>query len=311
MHAHELHRVPRHERERTGEHPVEDHAERVDVARGAGRQPARLLRGDVGRRAEDGPGLGERARSAHPRDPEVGDLDALLGVEEHVRGLQVAVHEPAVVRMSETGRHPGRDPERLGIRLPLPVAEPVLQRAVREVLEHHVRAAVCFAVVVEGADVRMRERGDRPGLAFEPRAIGARREHLHCDLPLELVVVGEPDCAHRPAAERFEQPVSAGDRLPCHLRGIIVIHDERPAEDRRSTRARARARRPVAARGRADRRGRGPCAGRGRAGGHRPAAVRQLRDGRLRGPCRRHARPAAGGGPLGGRPARARSGWTG
>ena len=178
MHAHELHRVPGDERERAGEHPVEDHAERVDVARGACRLAARLLRRDVGRRAEHGSGFRERARTAHSRDPEVGDLDALLGVEEHVRGFEVAVHEAAVVRVREAGRDLRRDPERLGIRLTLPVAEPVLQRAVREVLEHHVRAAVRLAVVVEGADVRMGERSHRPGLALEPCALGARREHL-------------------------------------------------------------------------------------------------------------------------------------
>ena len=211
-------------------------------------------------------------------------------VEEDVRRLQVAVHEPALVRMCEAGRHLGRDAQRLAVGQPLSVAKAVLERAVRQVLEHHVRPAVGLAVVVERADVRMRERCDRASLTLEAGPVGARREHLHGDPPLELVVVREPDGAHRAAAERLEQPVAAGDRLPRHLRGIIVIHGERPPRDRRSTGARARARPSAAARGRAGRGGRRPCARRGCARRHRPAAVRQLRHGRLRGPCRRHAR---------------------
>ena len=102
MHAHELHRVRRDERERAREHSEEDHAERVDVARGPGRQSAGLLRRDVRRGSEHRARLGQRAGVAHARDPEVGDLDALLAVEEDVRGFQVAVHEAALVRVRET-----------------------------------------------------------------------------------------------------------------------------------------------------------------------------------------------------------------
>ncbi len=69
----------------------------------------------------------------------------------------------------------------------------------------------------------MRERRHRPRLAFEAGPVGARREHLDRDAALELVVVCEPDGAHRAAAERLEHPVAPADRLPCHLRGIIVI----------------------------------------------------------------------------------------
>ena len=223
MHAHELHRVRRDERKSAGEHSEEDDAERIDVAGGAGGQAGRLLRRDVRRGAEHRAGFGERARVAHPGNAEVGDLGAFLRVEQDVRGLQVAVHEPALVGMCEAGGDRDRDALCLVVREGPPGGEPLLEGAVRQVLEHHVRPAVRFAVVVERADVRVRERGHGPSLALEPGAVGARCEHLDRDPAVELVVVGEPDGAHRPAAQRLEQPVPACDRLPRHLRGIIVI----------------------------------------------------------------------------------------
>jgi hypothetical protein len=57
----------------------------------------RLLGRQVLRGAHDRAGLGH-VRRAGARDPEVGDLRAALLVDDHVVGLDVAVHDPALVR---------------------------------------------------------------------------------------------------------------------------------------------------------------------------------------------------------------------
>ena len=98
--------------------------------------------------------------------------------------------------------------------------QPLLERPVRQVLEHHERLAVGLAVVVERADVRMRERGGGARLALEARAVGARRERLDGDAAPELLVLGEPDGAHRAAAERLEQAVAPCDQLLGHAGGL-------------------------------------------------------------------------------------------
>src|SRR2546423_9903831 len=51
--------------------------------------------------------------------------------------------------------------------------------------------AVDLAVVVEGADVRVRERGGGAGLALEAGAVGTRPEHLDGHTPRELLVRSE------------------------------------------------------------------------------------------------------------------------
>ena len=75
------------------------------------------------------------------RDAEVGDLGPPVGVDQHVLGLDVAVHEPPRVGRAE----PSADLDRVGGRLverqPAAVAvDPRLQRLAVDVLEDDVRA---------------------------------------------------------------------------------------------------------------------------------------------------------------------------
>ena len=292
MHRDELQRLLRLEREPAGEHPEEDHAERVHVARRAGGLARGLLGRDVRRGPHHRSRLGERSGAAHARDPEVGDLGPAVVVEEHVRRLQVAMDEPAVVRVREPGRDAARDLLGLGVGQRRALAEPVLERSARQVLEHHERPAGDLAVVEELVHVRMRERRRCAGLALEARRIGVAAEQLQSDAAAELEILGEEDLGHRSVAEPLDDAVPARDEALAHG-STLCAGDGRVTVDRRGTRARARARPAPARRGRAARGRRGPRARRARRIGRRPAALPELRDGRLRAPLGGRPRTAA------------------
>ena len=134
---------------------VENDAERIDVAGGCRPQPLRLFGRDVGGRAEQRSGLGQRFRALQPGDAEVRDLRPVLFVEEHVRGFQVAVDEAAVMRVSEAGGKLAGDSRCLLVRPWLTGNEPVLERPAGEILEDHERPSGRHAIVIEAADIRM------------------------------------------------------------------------------------------------------------------------------------------------------------
>ena len=142
MHRDELERLIGLERKPSGQHPEQDHAERVDVAGGERRLPGGLLGRDVRGRSEHRAGLGERARVAHVRDPEVGDLRASLAVEEDVCRLEVAVDQPVRVRVSEPVGEVAGDPRRLLVGERAVVHELLLERPPGQELEHHVRTGL-------------------------------------------------------------------------------------------------------------------------------------------------------------------------
>jgi hypothetical protein len=107
--AEQVDRARRLEREPPGKHPVENHPERVDVARRRGGLSRRLLRRHVRGRPDQRAGLGERVHAGHSRDPEVRDLGSAFLVEEDVGRLEVAMDQAAVVRVRETGGDLARD----------------------------------------------------------------------------------------------------------------------------------------------------------------------------------------------------------
>ena len=117
----------------------------------------RLLGRHVGRRPDRGPGrrqLGRRQRLARRlRDPEVRDLDRAVERDHHVLGLEVAVHDPVLVRMGEPGQHAPRAHRRCCAR-----SRPRTSGrsdAALEVLHRDVRRAVALEEVVHGDDVRV------------------------------------------------------------------------------------------------------------------------------------------------------------
>ena len=163
------------ERQPPGEHPEEQYAERVDVGRRRDGQSLDLLRRDVRGGSEHGAGGGQARRAAELREPEVGDLRVTRGGEEHVRGLEVAVDDPALVSMREPGGDLAGELVGDGVGELLAVRHPFVERSARQVLEDDVRPAVRLAEGVDGADVRVRERRDRTRLALEARRVGVAR----------------------------------------------------------------------------------------------------------------------------------------
>ena len=89
VHVQQRKRLVGHERQRARQHPKQDHAERVDVARRPGRLGGGLLGREVRGRPQHRPGLGQRARTCNAAgQPEVAELRPAFLVEEDVRRLR-------------------------------------------------------------------------------------------------------------------------------------------------------------------------------------------------------------------------------
>ena len=91
------------------------------------------------------------------------------------------------------------------------------QRLAFEQFEHEVLGVVLSADVVQAADVRVIERGDRLGLAREARAElrvtrQLRREHLHRDLAVQARIARLIHLAHASGTDQGEDFVGAE---PC------------------------------------------------------------------------------------------------
>src|SRR5262249_27247619 len=141
------------------------------------------------------------------RDAEVEDDGTLA--DEDVRGLEVAVDDPAVVRGVAGAGDVLEDGDALV------EAEGDLAHGGRVAgLPGEEGALVGDARVVEAHDVGVLEAGKSVHLAAEAlRVAGARpREELHGDLAAELGVPGEEDAAARSAPDRAKDLVAPDRR---------------------------------------------------------------------------------------------------
>jgi hypothetical protein len=88
------------------------------------------------------------------------------------------------------------------------------QRLALQILHHHVTGVILIADVVECADVRMVQRCDSAGFAFEagtqilPRG-DVFRQNLDSNRAVEASVAGLVDFAHSSSADRGEHLVGA------------------------------------------------------------------------------------------------------
>ena len=117
-----------------------------------------LLRRDVRRRAERQAGIEARRLLGQPaREPEVGEVDVLALVEEHVRGLHVTVDQARLVGGVERGGDLRADLiARRRVELPL-VGKELLQITAVGEAHDEVQLAVDLARVVDRDDIRMLE----------------------------------------------------------------------------------------------------------------------------------------------------------
>ena len=203
-----------------GEHLVHHDADRVDVAAGVGDAAGDELGGEVGDRAEQRlPGAGVRARCAG--EAEVAELDAAVVGEQHVLGLEVAVHDAGLVRRGETRQHGVHDVDRLLGREPLVVLQQLAQRDARQVLHDQVGHVGVLALVEHVHDVGVCEPGGRTGLLHESRlegvVIGEVAVHdLDRDAALEAQVGGEVDRRHAASGDARAHLIAAVDETADH-----------------------------------------------------------------------------------------------
>ncbi len=219
------HRALAVERDPSGEQLEEDDADGVEVGLTGHRLALRLLGREVLRGAHDRPGLGH-VRGAGQRDAEVGDLRAVLGVDDHVVRLEVAMDDAALVR--ELGRAKDLDAEvdRAGGQQRPVLRDDLLQRAALEMLHRDVVGAVPLTAVVHRHDVRVLQAGGTRRLAPEPldelRVLReAPVQDLQRDITAELQVLGAIHVRHPARADPLEDAIATIDD---GLGGQTFIH---------------------------------------------------------------------------------------
>ncbi len=152
------------------------------------------------------------------RDAEVHDLDGAVVRDDHVRGLDVAVHDAVLVRVGERLQDTGDDDQGLLGPGRLGVEEEVADRAPLDDLHHDVRhrhaAHVVLAGVVHGDDRMVVEAYHRLGLAREAglgrRVLGqVGTEQLDRDRAPEPYVLGRENLGHTAPTQSVGQPVPA------------------------------------------------------------------------------------------------------
>ena len=223
-------------RQPPGQHLEEHHAEAVEIAAPVELAAAQLLGAHVFGRAEEHAGAGQ-GHAAHLGDAEVEHLDELVVAparhQHHVRGLEIAMHHAAGVRLGERFADLRGDVDRARRRQTARLLDGVPEVAPVEMLHREIEHAVGQgAVVVDGDDVRMIERGR--GARFEVEA----RRHLRITRQRRVQqldhgaathgrLVGEIDRAHSTLADLLDENVLI-DEPPAEIgvrrRGGLFAH---------------------------------------------------------------------------------------
>ena len=221
-----------------GETLVEHAPERVAVRARVDGFAADLLGRQVVERPDEPAGV--RGVSAELlRDPEVGQVRVVAVVEEHVRGLHVAVDERPPVRGVEGVGHLGQDAKR-SLRAQLALAvEDASEVVALDEAHRQVELPVVLAGLVDRDHVRMVERGGEAWLAQEAGTerlvLGQlRRDQLQRDRALERQVDRPVDDAHAAAADQRLDPVAGEGRA----RSERCLHRLRRVRAERTIRSR-------------------------------------------------------------------------
>lgn len=191
----------------------------VDVGADVGVAGQHLLGRQVADRPDDHAGLGHLAGGLGPREAEVGDLDLAVLGDQHVLGLDVAVHETGPVRGAERGQHRLHDLQRGAGAEPPERVEGVAQGAAGDVLHHQEDVLAVGALVVDGDDVGVGQRRGGLGLADEAGdevLVGGEScvHHLDRDDAVEPEVAREVDRGHAAARDAGLNAVAPVEHTP-------------------------------------------------------------------------------------------------
>lgn len=207
-------------RRHSGEALIEDRAERVDVRARPDRARVRELLGrHVADRADQHAALGAFSAQVFGH-AEIEDHGAVAAVgakrQEHVGGLQVAVHEPCAVEGSEPAASVDAHRDGALERQRSVAVQPRSQVRAHEALHHQVTAAIVELAAVEHRDqVLARQARQHPRLAPQSSQRARLIRHvatqqLQCEALTEPQMLGVEDLAHAAAADRRQQLVRSG-----------------------------------------------------------------------------------------------------
>jgi hypothetical protein len=159
------------------------------------------------------PGGGEVRTVCAPglRESEIEHLDLPVGADLHIGRFQIAVDDALLVRGFERVGDLARDRDRIGHRN-RPALKPHRQVFSRGQLhgQETNRAVRCARRLLEREqrrDVRVRQRGEQPGLPLQTgeavRVRGEhRREHFESDLPAEPAILRAIHFAHSASGQQ-------------------------------------------------------------------------------------------------------------
>ena len=201
-------------------------AQRVEVAPGVGGFAADLLGCQVLHRAGDGAGLGLTTVGVGAGEPEVGHLHHALGRDEHVLGLDVAVHDALAVRVFQAQQGLAHDVDGLGGFQSAVLVQERAGGPAAHVLHDHVVDAVDRAPVEDGHDVGVGQAGRGARFPAEPvdeRLVARERpvQHLDRHLTVQDRVAREEDFAHTARRDALHHVVAPVEGDECMASGTL------------------------------------------------------------------------------------------
>ena len=155
------------------------------------------------------------AAAQHAGDAEVGDHRAAVRRQEQVLGLDVAVHDPMLMRVLERERGLARDPDGVLHGKLLLVVQPVAERLSFDERHREPQLAGGFARVVYGEDVGMLQPRREHDFPLKP--LGAKgsgelgQKYFQRDRAIVLEIVGEVDRRHSSVAQLPFEAVAGGE----------------------------------------------------------------------------------------------------
>jgi hypothetical protein len=207
-----------------GEQYIEQHAKRIHVGGCGDRAAGDLFGGGELRRQATGVAREKRriARLGFGLEPlgnaEVEQLHLTGGRDQHIRRLEVAMHDEVGVRMSHGGEHIEKEAESR-VHTELLFIAVLIDVATFDVLEHEVGLADGRdARINETRDVRMIESREYRALATKAiLACAADKRRVEqfdggATFEASVTALGEPDAAHATLADGRHERVGANRR---------------------------------------------------------------------------------------------------